>query len=150
MIKIMFVCLGNICRSPMAEFLMKDLLRQKGLEDKFYITSSATSTYELNKPVHYGTKKILDRFNIDYSKKRAVQLKKSDYDLYDLFIGMDDDNVYDMVRLFDGDKQNKVKKLLDFTPNSRSVADPYYTGNFEITYLDVKEGINCLLNYLLP
>ncbi len=147
--KIMFVCLGNICRSPMAEFLMKDLLKSKGLEDKFIINSSATSLYEIGNPVHYGTQKILNRLNIDCSKKRSTLLTASDYDKYDLFIGMDQSNIRKMQRLFDGDKQNKVKLLLDFTKNPRDVADPYYTGNFEITYQDITEGINCLLEYLL-
>ena len=147
--KIMFVCLGNICRSPMAEFLMKDLLKSKGLEDKFIINSSATSLYEIGNPVHYGTQKILNKLNIDCSKKRSTLLTASDYDKYDLFIGMDQSNIRKMQRLFDGDKQNKVKLLLDFTKNPRDVADPYYTGNFEITYQDITEGINCLLEYLL-
>ena len=145
----MFVCLGNICRSPMAEFLMKDLLKSKGLEDKFIINSSATSLYEIGNPVHYGTQKILNKLNIDCSKKRSTLLTASDYDKYDLFIGMDQSNIRKMQRLFDGDKQNKVKLLLDFTNNPRDVADPYYTGNFEITYQDITEGINCLLEYLL-
>ena len=147
--KIMFVCLGNICRSPMAEFLMKDLLKSKGLEDKFIINSSATSLYEIGNPVHYGTQKILNKLNIDCSKKRSTLLTASDYDKYDLFIGMDQSNIRKMQRLFDGDKQNKIKLLLDFTKNPRDVADPYYTGNFEITYQDITEGINCLLEYLL-
>ncbi|MBQ9782754.1 MAG: low molecular weight phosphotyrosine protein phosphatase, partial [Clostridia bacterium] len=131
--RIMFVCLGNICRSPMAEFLMKDLLKKKNLQDDFYISSSATSTYEIGNPVHYGTKRILDKLGIDCSKKRAVLLTKSDYDKYDLFIGMDESNRRSMIRLFDGDKQNKVKLLLDYTNNPRSVADPYYTGGFDVT-----------------
>ncbi len=147
--KIMFVCLGNICRSPMAEFIMKDIVKKRNLEKNFIINSSATSTYEIGSPVHYGTQKILNSLGIDCSKKRAVQLSKSDYEKYDLFIGMDDYNIRKMTALFDGDKQNKVKLLLDFTPNSRSVADPYYTGNFDVTYQDILEGVNALLEYLL-
>ena len=147
--KIMFVCLGNICRSPMAEFLMKDLLKSKGLENEFIVDSSATSIYEIGNPVHYGTQRILNKLNIDCSKKRSTLLNASDYDKYDYFIGMDQSNIRKMLRLFDGDNQNKVKLLLDFTNNPRDVADPYYTGNFEVTYQDILEGINCLLEYLL-
>ncbi len=147
--KIMFVCHGNICRSPMAEFLMKYLLKKKNLEKDFYVCSSATSTEELGNPVHYGTQKVLKRFDIDCSKKRAVQLSKSDYEKYHLFIGMDDKNVRNMLRIFGSDNQNKVKLLLDYTSNPRSVADPYFTRNFEETFLDINEGINALIDYLI-
>ncbi len=147
--KIMFVCLGNICRSPMAEFLMKDLLKSKNLENVFLVNSSATSVYEIGNPVHYGTQKILKKLNIDCSNKRSTLLTANDYDKYDLFIGMDQSNIRKMVRLFEGDKQNKVKLLLDFTKNPRDVADPYYTGNFDITYQDITEGLNALLDFLL-
>ncbi len=149
MIKIMFVCLGNICRSPMAEFLMKDYVIKMGKEKDFYISSSATSTYEIGSPVHYGTKKILDRLNIDCSKKRAVQLTKNDYDNYDLFIGMDDRNISSMLKIFGNDKDNKVKLLLDYSPNSRNVLDPYYTGDFNSTYNDIIEGIKYLYKSLI-
>lgn len=146
--KIMFVCYGNICRSPMAEFMMKDYVFKKGKQFEYLIESSATSAEELGSPVHRGTRAILDRLNIDYSKKRAVRLCASDYDIYDYFIGMDYDNIRNMKRLFNGDPNDKARLLLDFTSSPREVADPWWTHNFEQTYLDVKEGIEGLYSFL--
>ncbi len=148
MVKIMFVCHGNICRSPMAEFLLKDLVQKKGEEALFEIRSSATHNDELGSPVHYGTKKILGRLNISCSGKYAVKLTASDYDKYDYFIGMDERNVYNMLRLFNGDKDNKVKLLMSFTGVSRDVLDPWWTGNFEDTFKDVSLGVLALYDYL--
>ena len=148
MIKINFVCHGNICRSPMAEFLFKDLIKEKGTENEFLVVSSATSTEELGNPVHYGTAKILDRLGIDYSKKRAVQVQRSDYSKYDLFIGMDEANVKNLKRLFGGDPENKVKMLLEYAGVSRGVADPWWTGDFSTTYFDVSSGITALYKSL--
>ena len=148
MIKINFVCHGNICRSPMAEFLFKDLIKEKGTENEFLAVSSATSTEELGNPVHYGTAKILDRLGIDYSKKRAVQVKASDYEKYDLFIGMDEANVKNLKRLFSGDPENKVKMLLEYAGESRGVADPWWTGDFSTTYFDVSNGVTALYKFL--
>ena len=149
MIKIMFVCLGNICRSPLAEYLFKDKIKKLGLEDKFMVSSSATSSWEVGSPIHYGSKQILNSLGINSDDKRAVQLTKSDYDKYDLFIGMDSSNISRMIRLFDGDKQNKVKLLLDYTSFSKDVADPYYTGDFNATYNDIIRGIDGILKHLL-
>ncbi len=149
MLKIMFVCYGNICRSPMAEFIMKDMVKKRGVADKFYIVSSATSYEEIGSSVHYGTRKILNRLNIDCSKKRAVKLLKEDYDKYDYIIGMDDMNIRNMNRIFGGDPDNKIYKLLDFTPISGDVADPWYTGDFESTYRDVVSGVEGLINKIL-
>lgn len=149
MTKINFVCHGNICRSPMAEFLMKDLLVKKGLEKRYEVCSRATSSEELGNPVHYGTRKILDRLNISYAGKRAEKLLKSDYDKYDYFVGMDGANVSNMRRLFDGDKDNKVYLLLDFAGQNRDVADPWWTGDFQQTYADVKTGVEAFLQFLL-
>ena len=146
MIKIMFVCYGNICRSPMAEFLMKELV--KGREDEFIIESSATSYEEIGNPVHYGTVRILNKLNIDCSKKRARKLVCSDYDNYDYFIGMDKQNLRDMLKIFGGDKDNKVKLLLDFTPLKRDVLDPYWTGDFESTFQDIRLGTSELFKFL--
>ena len=143
MIRIMFVCHGNICRSTMAEFLMKDFVKKLGRENDFYIQSSATSTEEIGNPVHYGTARILDRLNIDYSKKRAVQLRRDDYDKYDYFVGMDEYNRHNMKRMLGGDPEEKVSLLLDYTPTPRDVADPWYTGDFTTTYQDVVNGIQC-------
>ena len=148
MVKIMFVCYGNICRSPMAEFMMKDLVMKKRKEKEFFIASSATHTDGLGCRPHRGTRAILDRLNIDYSGKVGVMLKAEDYEKYDYFVGMDDDNVVDMKRRLVGDPKNKVKKLLDYTSNSREVADPYWTGDFEATYRDVKEGVSALYDYI--
>lgn len=147
--KIMFVCYGNICRSTMAEFLMKDLVSKKGKSSDFYIESSGTSNEEEGNPVHYGTRKILDRLGIDYSRKRARQLEKSDYDKYDYFIAMDQDNVREMKYLFSGDKDNKIIKLLDLTAEKRDVLDPWYTRDFEATYRDIQLGLNALYGFLL-
>lgn len=144
----MFVCLGNICRSPMAEFMMKDYVKKLGREQDFYIDSSATSFEEIGNPVHYGTARVLDRLGINYSKKRAKKLLKEDYKNFDYFIGMDRANKRDMLRLFDGDKDNKVRLLLDFTDASRDIADPWYTDNFIATENDVRVGIIGLYEFL--
>ena len=148
MIKIMFVCLGNICRSPLAEYLFKDKIKKLGIEDKFFVSSSATSSWEVGSPIHYGSKQILNSLGIYCDDKRAKQLTKFDYDKYDLFIGMDSSNISRMIRLFDGDKQNKVKLLLDYTNTPRDVADPYYTGDFNATYTDILNGIDGILKHL--
>ena len=148
MIKIMFVCYGNICRSPMAEFVMKDYVRKMGAEKDFLIRSSATSTEEIGNPVHRGSRAILDRLNIDYSAKRAVRLSSQDYKNYDYFIGMDCDNLLTMKRIFGGDPENKCSMLLDYTDSPKEVADPWYTHNFEETFNDVKAGTEGLYNFL--
>lgn len=143
--KIMFVCRGNICRSTMAEFLMKDLVKKAGNQADFFIASSGTSYEEYGSPVHHGTRAILDRLNIrDYRDKRAEKLTKKDYRKYDLFIGMDGNNFKDMLCIFGTDPEQKVKLLMDYTDNPRNVTDPYWTGDFESTYRDVSEGVNAL------
>ena len=146
MTKILFVCYGNICRSPMAEFVMKDLVDKKGESANFYIESAATSTEELGNGVHWGTRGILDRLNVDYSKKRARQITKADYQKFDYIIGMDAMNKRDMLRAFGGDPDGKISLLLDWTDTPKDVADPWYTHNFEITYTDVVNGTNALYN----
>ena len=148
MIKIMFVCLGNICRSPMAEFLMKDYLEKKGVSANFLVKSSATSRWENGNPVHYGTVRVLDRLGISCKGKYSELLLASDYDKYDYFIGMDEDNRRAMNRLFGGDPDGKVSLLLDYTHNPRSVADPYYTDDFSATYNDVTRGIDAFYKFL--
>lgn len=147
MSRILFVCHGNICRSPMAEFVMKDLVDKKGLSEKFTIKSAATSTEEIGNIVHYGTRKILDRLNISYQGKVAVQLKKSDYNEYDLIIGMDSQNIRNILRIVGNDSEGKIFKLLDFAYGG-DVADPWYTGDFEKTYKDVLSGCTALLDKL--
>ncbi|MCQ2387201.1 MAG: low molecular weight phosphotyrosine protein phosphatase [Clostridia bacterium] len=146
--RIMFVCHGNICRSPLAEFLFKDRLKDLGKENDFYVKSSATSSEELGNPIYPPMAKILDRLNIDYSKKRAEKLLKNDYEKYDYFIGMDDRNIVNMLKIFGGDNEKKIYKLLDFTCDSKDVSDPWWTGDFEGTFLDITRGIEGLLKFL--
>ena len=148
MIKILFICHGNICRSPMAEFVFKNMVGNRGLEDLFHIASAATSTEEIGSPVHYGTARILDRLHIDYSDKRARQMTKRDYEEYDYLIGMDSRNLRNMHRMIGGDPDDKIHLMLDFTDEPGDVADPWYTGNFEVTYRDVVAGCEGFLEHL--
>lgn len=149
MIKILFVCLGNICRSPMAEFLFKDMVAKRGLADKFYIASAATSSYEIGNPVHPGTRNKLAKYGISVAGKTAVQLTKADYDKYDYLIGMESSNIRNILRIVASDSRHKVYKLLQFAGSARDIADPWYTGNFDVTYNDIHEGCTALLEYLL-
>jgi len=146
--KILFICHGNICRSPMAEFVMKDLVEKCGKSDNFLIESRATSTEEIGNPVHQGTRRKLAEHGISCSGKRAVQLRKSDYEKYDLLICMDDWNARNTLRIIGSDPQNKVRKLLSFAGESGDIADPWYTGNFDETYDDVLRGCTALLEKL--
>lgn len=148
MIRIMFVCHGNICRSPMAEFVMKKLVKDAGMEDDFLILSSATSTEEIGSPVYPPARSELMKHGISCTGKYAVQLKKSDYDKYDMFIGMDSANIRNMRRIFDNDKNEKVSKLLSFAGRSDDVADPWYTGDFKTTYKDILVGCTALFEKL--
>lgn len=146
MIKILFVCHGNICRSPMAEFVMKDMVEKLGIAEDFYIASAATSTEEIGNDVHYGTKNKLRLEGIRCEKRSARQLTKSDYDEYDYIIGMDSYNLRNMKRMLGADNDSKIHLLLDFTQRPRDIADPWYTGNFDKTYDDIVEGCTALLN----
>ena len=148
MIKVLFICHGNICRSPMAEFLFKNYFKNKGKEKSFLIESAATSTEEIGNGVHYGTKRILNSLGIDCSNKRARQITKSDYDNFDYLIGMDEWNINNILRIVGKDINNKVYKLLDFTNLKRDIKDPWYTGNFTETYEDIMIGIEGFYNYL--
>lgn len=149
MIKILFVCTGNICRSPMSQFVMQDLVNKKGLADHFYIDSAATSTEEIGSGVHYGTRGKLKEMEIPVLNHRATQLKRSDYDQYDYIIGMDQWNRRNMLRILGKDPGNKVSLLLDFTAHPRDIADPWYTGDFDLTFDDVLEGCEALLAHIL-
>lgn len=149
MIKILFTCHGNICRSPMSQFVMQDLVNKKGLTDHFYIDSAATSTEELGNGVHYGTRGKLREMGIPVLNHRATQLKRSDYDQYDYIIGMDQWNRRNMLRILGKDPENKISLLLDFTEYPRDIADPWYTGDFDITFDDVLEGCEALLAHIL-
>lgn len=148
MIKILFVCHGNICRSPMAEFVLKDIVQKEGVANKFYIASAATSTEEIGNPVHYGTRNKLAQVGISTAGKYAVQMTRSDYRDYDYIIGMDNWNYRNMVRMAGKDYEKKVSLLLDYTDHPRDVADPWYTGDFEKTYEDVLAGCQGFLKYL--
>ena len=149
MVKILFVCHGNICRSPMAEFVMKALVKKAGKENDFLIESAATSTEEIGNDIHYGTRQILIQNNIPFSKRHARQITKDDYSFYDFLIAMDEENVYYMERKWDNDPADKIKLLLEFAGKSRDIADPWYTGNFGQTYHDVLEGCTALLEKLI-
>lgn len=143
-IKILFVCHGNICRSPMAEFVMKDLAEKAGIGDKVYIASAATSSEEIGSPVHRGTVRELEKRGISCAGKYAVRLEKSDYGYYDYIVGMDLYNLRNMLRLFGGDPENKVRLLMSFAGESRDVDDPWYTHDFETTYRDIAAGCSAL------
>lgn len=148
MISVLFVCHGNICRSPMAEYLLKKMVSTMHLEYKFIIDSKATSTEEIGNGVHYGTRRILDKYNIDYRSHRATQIKKSDYDNFDYIICMDDRNVYNCKTVFNNDPDGKVRLLLEYANIYRDISDPWYTGNFEKTEEDVMLGLKGFLDYL--
>ena len=149
MIKILFVCHGNICRSPMAEFVFKDMVKKAGIAEHFFIASAATSTEEIGNPVHPGTVKKLREYGISTAGKYAIQMKKSDYTEYDYIIGMDSWNHRNMMRILKKDPENKVHLLLDFTGEPGDIADPWYTGNFDVTYDDVFRGCKALLDEIL-
>lgn len=147
--KILFICHGNICRSPMAEFLLKDIVNKRGLADAFEIASAATSREEIGNPVHYGTRTKLAQFGISVAGKHAVQVTKRDYEHYDLLLVMDSNNIRNLRRVIGEDTQNKVHLLLDYTERKgESIADPWYTGDFDITYDDIMEGLAGLLKQL--
>ena len=140
MIKVMFVCSGNICRSPMAEFVLKDLLKKRGLEKEFYIESSATSPEELGCDVHYGTVNKLNSLGIKVEHRESKLLRKDDYENFDYILGMETRNIQNILRIVGEDKENKISRLLDFSNDPRDIADPYFTGNFDRTYEDILEG----------
>lgn len=146
--KILFVCHGNICRSPMAEFVMKDLVQKAGLTDHFYIESAATSTEEIGNEVYPPAKRKLAEHSISCKGKTARQMTRSDYQRFDLLIGMDDWNIRNMTRIAGGDPEGKIHKLLDYTARKGDVADPWYTGDFDATWRDVTEGCRELLKSL--
>ena len=149
MIRILFLCHGNICRSPMAEFVMKNLVKKAGLEQRFQIESAATSSEEIGNSVYPPARRKLSEHGIDCSGKRAHQLLKSDYEKYDLLIGMDHANLRNMQRICGGDPDGKMHLLMDFTNRPGEVADPWYTGDFDTTWRDVEEGCQGLLQKII-
>ena len=146
--KILFVCHGNICRSPMAEFVMKHLVAQQGCEAEFHIESAATSSEELGNEVYPPARRMLAQHGIACAGKRARRLRADDYANFDWLIGMDEENMWNMRRLYAGDPSGKIRMLLDFTGTHREVADPWYTGNFQDTWDDVLAGCTALLEFL--
>ena len=146
--KILFVCHGNICRSPMAEFVFKKMTEDAGISDKFEVASRATSAEELGNPVYPPARRELLRHGISCNGKYATQLTRLDYDRYDLLIGMDNANIRNMHRLFGGDPDGKIKKLMDYTYRGGDVDDPWYSGDFETTYRDISEGCAALLKIM--
>ena len=149
MTKILFICHGNICRSPMAEFIMKDMVRKMKLDRDFVIASCATSREELGNPVYPPARAELAKHNISCNGKYAVQLKADDYDRYDYLVAMDSMNMRNIFRIIDADPENKIKKLMDYTPRGGDVADPWYTDRFDIAYRDISEGCQALLDEIL-
>ena len=149
MVKILFVCHGNICRSTMAESVMTYLVKQQKLENSFYINSAATSREEIGNPPHYGTVGKLREVKIPLVPHRAVQMTAQDYTQYDYLIGMDTANIRNMTRIAGGSNDGKIYKLLSFAGSGRDVTDPWYTGDFDTTYADVIEGCSALLKHIL-
>ena len=145
MIKILFICHGNICRSPMGEFVMKDLVKKSGLESHFHIESAATSTEEIGNSVYPPARRKLAEHGISCAGKTARQLRRDDYARWDYLVGMDEANRRNMTRMCGGDPDSKISLLLDHTSHPREVADPWYTGDFERTWQDVFEGCTALL-----
>ncbi len=146
--KVLFVCLGNICRSPMAQYIFEDLIEKKGISDKFYIDSAATSTEEKGNGIYYGASSKLKQMHIKIGNHVSRQITAKDYDEFDYILGMEESNIKNIKRIVGKDKDNKIHKLLDFTRNPRDIADPWYTGNFDKTYDDIVEGLNGFMEYL--
>lgn len=148
MYKIMFVCHGNICRSPMAEFIMKDLVKKECPEAELFIASSATSTEEIGNPVYPPAKAELSRRGIPFGDRQAVQVKKSDYGKYDIFLVMDGNNVRNIMRIFGSDPDGKVRRLSEFSGESRDISDPWYSGRFDVAFDDICKGCTGLLEHI--
>lgn len=146
--RILMVCLGNICRSPMAEYVMRHLVHEAGLDDSIEVSSAATSRYQIGELPHAGTRRVLSAHGMACGHHRARQLTRGDYGRYDLIVGMDEENRYDILRIVGSDPQGKVCLLLDWSSRPRAIADPWYTGDFETTYADVLEGCQSLLNHV--
>ena len=148
MIKVLFVCLGNICRSPMAEFVFKDIVDKRGLAGKFHIESAATSRDAIGEGIYYGTKDVLKEQGVPFKERKARQMTKEDYNKFDFILGMEEKNITNIMRIIGEDPQNKVHRLLDFLEKPRDIIDPWYYGNFDSTYYDIEEGCDKFLEYL--
>ena len=149
--KVLFVCLGNICRSPMAQIVFENMVKENGLEAEFEVDSAGTEGYNeaCNAGIHYGTKEVLKRKGICFSEHYSRKIRFRDYEYYDYIIAMDTENIYDILSIVGPDKDNKVKRLLDYTSNPRNIKDPWYTGNFDETYDDVVEGCSAFLKSII-
>lgn len=152
MVKVLFVCLGNICRSPMAHIIFQNMVNEAGLEDYFEIDSAGTEGYNemCNAGVHRGTREILKLKGVPFFEHYSRRIRKKDYDYYDFIIAMDLENIHDIEYIVGADVQNKITRLLDYTENPRNIKDPWYTGNFEETYNDIVEGCCALLEKINP
>lgn len=148
MIKVLFVCLGNICRSPMAEYVLKDMVKKEGIEEKFYIDSAATIEEEIGNPVHNGTRKKLNEKGIECGNHKARRITKQDYKEFDYIIGMEKRNIENIKKIVGNDTEHKIYRLLDFSERPRDIADPWFTGDFDTTYDDISEGLNAFLQYI--
>ena len=148
MIKVLFVCHGNICRSTLAQSMFQDMVNKRGLADRFYIDSAATSTEEIGNGPHYGTIGKLREVGIPLVPHRARQMTRADYNNFDYLIGMDSYNIRNMTRIAGGDPDGKIYLMLSFAGSTRSIADPWYTGNFDETYDDLVEGLGAFMKYL--
>ena len=148
MIKVLFICHGNICRSPLCQSVFQHMVNEKGLEDSFIIDSMATSTEEIGNPPHRGTVAKLREVGIPLVQHRTRRITRDDYDRFDYIIGMDEWNMRNLNRMLGGDPEGKLFKLLSFAGSDRDIADPWYTGDFDATYEDVAEGCEAFLKYI--
>lgn len=149
MVRVLFVCLGNICRSPMAEAVMRDLVKKHGLEDKIVVDSAGTSSWHIGEPPHYGTRNKLAEFGISTEGMKARQLQKKDFEEFDYIIGMDESNIRNIRTMLNQPSHEKIFRFLDLTDHKKDVPDPYYTGDFQETYDLVVDGCEALLNKIL-
>ena len=151
MIKVLFVCHGNICRSPMAEFIFKDMIKRNDAEDLFYVESAGTSSEEIiggvGNPLYFMAKSVLKDNHVPYGEHHARQMTKDDYDRFDKIIAMENMNVWNIRRITDGDKDGKIKLLLDYTDLPGDVPDPWYTGKFDKTYKEIVRGCEGILKF---
>ena len=149
MTKILFVCLGNICRSPMAKYIFQDIVRKKGIESNFEVDSAATSNEEVGNGLYYNAKIKLEEKNVDFDNHIARQITKKDYEKFDYIIGMEERNVENILKIMGEDSQSKIYRFLDFSNNPRDIADPWYTRDFEKTYIEIVEGCEGLLKHII-
>ncbi len=146
--RVLFICLGNICRSPMAEFVMKKLILEAGLGDRILVASAATSTWEIGNDIHHGSRAVMRRHGVPFDRRRAVLMTRADYEKYEYLVGMERENLSDMKRITGGDPDGKMHLLLSFAGEDGDIADPWYTGDFDSTYADVLKGCQGLLERL--